>query len=145
MARNLRDQRVSGVLIPRAAAYVVDFVVIAILAWVASIGVGILGVVTFGYGWMLWSVVWIVTAMAYAALTIGGRMQATFGMRACGLMVETSGGARPDGITAAAHCLLFYAAGFTIGLMIINVLFGVLRQDGRMGHDLLTGLIVLRN
>jgi uncharacterized RDD family membrane protein YckC len=83
--------------------------------------------------------------MAYAALTIGGSAQATLGMRACGLMVENKSGGRTDGITAAAHCLLFYVAGFTIGLLIINVLIGILRSDGRMGHDLLTGLIVLRN
>ncbi len=125
-----RGSRAGGVLIPRVAAYAVDFVIIAIIAWVASIGVGILGVLTFGYGWMLWSVVWIVSAMAYAALTIGGRAQATLGMRACGLMVERSDGAPPDGITAAAHCLLFYVATATIGLAVINLLFGVSARTG---------------
>ncbi|MGL4438078.1 MAG: RDD family protein, partial [Bosea sp. (in: a-proteobacteria)] len=66
-------------------------------------------------------------------------------MRVSGVKVERSDGGPPDGITAAAHCLLFYAATFTIGLLVLNILFGILRSDGRMGHDLLTGLVIVRN
>jgi uncharacterized RDD family membrane protein YckC len=135
----------SGVMVPRLVAYVIDLFIVGLLGLIVTMSVSFLGLVTFGLGWMLFPVVGICTAMAYAAITIGGVNQATIGMRVSGVKVERSDGGPPDGITAAAHCLLFYVATFTVGLLIINILFGVLRSDGRMGHDLLTGLILVRN
>jgi uncharacterized RDD family membrane protein YckC len=107
--------------------------------------VSLLGLITFGLSWLLFPIVGIGTAMAYAAMTIGGRNQATIGMRVTGLHVERYNGGAPDGITAAARCLLFYAATFTVALLALTIGIGILRSDGRMGHDLLTGLIVMRN
>jgi uncharacterized RDD family membrane protein YckC len=78
-------------------------------------------------------------------MTIGGPNQATIGMRVTGVHVELYNGGAPDGITAAAHCLLFYAATFTVALLLLTIGIGILRSDGRMGHDLLTGLIVVKN
>lgn len=137
--------RTEGVLVSRTVAYIMDFVIVAGLVLIASFGVALLGAVTFGLGWMLFPIVGVGVAMAYAALTIGGPRQATFGMRAARVRVERADGYPPDGITAAAHALLFYVAAFTLGLFIVNVLFGVFRRDGRMGHDLLTGLVVVRD
>jgi uncharacterized RDD family membrane protein YckC len=137
--------RTDGVLAPRFVSYVVDICIVAILGLIVSFGVSLLGLLTFGLGWMLFPIVGICTAMAYAAITIGGVNQATIGMRVSGLKVEHPNGAPPDGITAAAHCLLFYVATFTVGLLVVNLLIGFLRADGRMGHDLLTGLVVVRN
>ena len=143
--RAVQGRSTDGVLLSRAVAYLVDIVIIAGLGLIASLGIALLGLITFGLGWMLFPIVGVGVAMAYAALTIGGPRQATLGMRAAGARVERVDGYPPDGITAAAHALLFYVAMFTLGLFLINVLFGVFRADGRMGHDLLTGLIVVRN
>lgn len=134
----------SGVLVPRFVAYIVDVFIVAVLSLIVSMSVSFLGLITFGLGWMLFPIVGICTAMAYAAITIGGSKQATIGMGVSGLKVWRSDGGAPDGITAAAHCLLFYVATFTIGLLVLNLLFGMFRSDGRMGHDLLTGLVVAR-
>jgi uncharacterized RDD family membrane protein YckC len=135
----------SGVLGGRLVAYLVDLFIVALIGLVVSMSVSFLGLITFGIGWMLFPVVGICTAMAYAAITIGGPAQATIGMRVSGLKVERSNGDPPDGIAAAAHCLLFYVATFTAGLLILTILIGMGRSDSRMGHDLLTGLIVVRD
>lgn len=134
----------SGVIVPRFVAYIIDLFIVAVLSLFVSLIVSFLGLLTFGLGWMLFPIVGICTAMAYAAVTIGGRHQATVGMKVSGIRVERVDGQRPDGITAAAHCLLFYVATFTVGLLVLNLLFGLLRADRRMGHDLLTGLVLVR-
>jgi uncharacterized RDD family membrane protein YckC len=136
----------SGVLSGRLVAYVIDVVFVALLALFASMGVAFLGIVTFGVGWMLFPAVGICTAMAYAALTIGGPRQATWGMRVSGVHVERAdAAAAPDGLTAAAHCLLFYVASLTVALWLLTIVIGIIRSDRRMGHDLLTGLILVRD
>lgn len=134
----------SGVLVPRLVAYVIDLFIVGLLGLIVAMSISFLGLVTFGLGWMLFPVVGICTTMAYAAITIGGVNQATIGMRVSGVKVERADGGPPDGITASAHCLLFYVATFTVGLWLLTLLFGVLRSDGRMGHDLLTGLVIVR-
>lgn len=136
----------SGVFAGRLIAYVIDIVFVALLALIASMGVTFLGLVTFGIAWMLFPAVGICTAMAYAALTIGGPRQATWGMRVSGIHVERVDGAGPpEGLTAAAHCLLFYVASLTVALWVLTILIGLFRGDGRMGHDLLTGLMLVRD
>lgn len=139
------EHNTAGVLLPRFCAYVIDLSLVGLLVLVAVIAVSVLGVLTFGFGWMLFPIVGIGTAMAYAAITIGGRHQATIGMRVCGLRVTRFNGGAADGITAAAHCLLFYAATLTMGLLLLTIIIGIVRRDGRMGHDLLTGLVLVRD
>ena len=144
--RNLSHAgRTGGVLLPRLVAYVIDVFIVGIIGLIVAMSVSFLGLITFGIGWMLFPIVGICTAMAYAAITIGGVRQATIGMRVSGIRVERSDGGAPDGITAAAHCLLFYVATFTVGLFLLTLVIGVLRRDGRMGHDLLTGLVLVRD
>ncbi len=137
--------RTDGVLGVRLVAYIIDIVVIGMLTLLAGMAVTFLGLITFGIGWALFPVLGIGTAMAYAAITLGGEKQATLGMRVCGVRGARADGGMVDGLTAAAHCLLFYVATFTIGLLILDVVIGMMRSDGRMGHDLLTGLVFVRN
>ena len=134
-----------GILMPRLVAYVIDLFIVGVISLLAWMIVGFLGLLTFGIGWLLFPIVGICSAMAYAAITIGGPRQATIGMRVSSISVDRSDGSPPDGITAAAHCLLFYVATFTIGLLALTVAIGMLRSDGRMGHDLLTGLVLVRD
>ena len=140
-----QPRRTVGVLAPRLVAYVIDLFIVGLIGLIVWMSVSFLGLITFGIGWMLFPIVGICTAMAYAAITIGGVRQATIGMRVSGIRVERSDGGAPDGITAAAHCLLFYVATFTVGLYLLTLVIGVLRRDGRMGHDLLTGLVLIRD
>ena len=55
----------------------------------------------------------------------------------------TTGG--PVGVlTAAVHALLFYVAAGTLVLWLFDLFLGLARSDRRLGHDLLTGIIVVR-
>ena len=114
------------------------------LGWLVVFLLGVLGIVTFGATWLLIPIATVATALGYAALTIGGRKQSTWGMRVAGLRVETASGGRPDGLAAAVHALLFYVAAGTFLLWLVDVACGFAREDRRMGHDLLTGLVIVR-
>ncbi len=140
-----RESPTDGIMMPRLVAYVIDLFIIAAITLLVGMVVTFLGLLTFGIGWMLFPIVGIGSAMAYAGITIGGPRQATIGMRVTGISVDRNDGSPPNGITAAAHCLLFYVATFTVGLLALNILIGLFRSDGRMGHDLLTGLVFVRN
>lgn len=138
------DPSVDGVMGGRVMAWIVDFLIVSVLTWIVFTALGILGFLTFGLTWLLIPLCAVGTLLAYAAITIGGAKQATIGMRMAGLKVERAVGGAPDGLSAAVHALLFYVAAGTIGLWIATVAIGFLRSDKRMGHDLLTGLVVVR-
>ena len=137
-------QDVSGVLGSRIFAWIGDIIVLFILGSIIYFALFLLGIVTFGAAWLLIPIASVATALGYAALTIGGPRQATWGMRMAGLRVETATGGRPDGLAAAVHALLFYVAASTVGLWVLDILCGIVRSDRRLGHDLLTGLVVVR-
>jgi uncharacterized RDD family membrane protein YckC len=137
-------QDVSGVLGSRLFAWIGDIIILSILGAFIFVLLLILGVVTFGATWLLIPIATVATGLGYAALTIGGPRQSTWGMRMAGLKVETVNGGRPDGLAAAVHALLFYVAAGTVGLWVLDILCGFARSDRRMGHDLLTGLVVVR-
>ena len=137
-------QDVSGVLGSRLFAWIGDIIVLTILGALVFVMLLVMGLVTFGATWLLIPIATVATALGYAALTIGGPRQSTWGMRMAGLKVETADGGRPDGLAAAVHALLFYVAAGTVGLWVLDILCGFARADRRLGHDLLTGLVVVR-
>jgi uncharacterized RDD family membrane protein YckC len=134
-----------GVLGRRFLAYLIDLVIIAILMALLWIVIALFGVITFGFGWALFALLPL-TAIAYNALTIGGVKQATVGMRATGIRVvdALNGGPVPI-VTAAVHALLFYVAASTFVLWALDILIGMVRNDSRLGHDILTGVILIRS
>lgn len=135
---------VDGVMGGRVMAWIVDFVIVSMLTFVIVAILGVLGLFTFLLTWALIPVAAIGTLLAYSAITVGGPRQATIGMRMAGVRIERALGGRPDALAAAVHALLFYMSVGTIGLWFLNVVIGFLRRDKRMGHDILTGLVVIR-
>ena len=135
---------VRGSLGARFCAYLLDIVFIfgfSVLLWLA---IAFIGLVTFGLGWTLFAVL-PASGILYSAVTVGGRRQSTLGMRMMGLRVVAPESGRPvDVLTAAVHALLFYVAISTFLLWFVDVLFGLVRGDRRLGHDLLLGLAVAR-
>ena len=128
----------------RFVAYLLDIGFIFAFTAILATAIAVLGVVTFGFGWTLFAVL-PASGIIYSAITVGGRRQSTFGMRMMGLrVVAPESGARVDVITAAVHALLFYVAISTFLLWCVDLLFGVLRADRRLGHDVMVGLAVLR-
>jgi len=117
---------------------------IALFSLGLSIFIAFIGLLTFGLGWGLFAIL-PASAIIYNAITIGGPRQSTIGMRMMGLRVvgATTGG--PVGmLTAAVHALLFYLAAGTFVLWLFDLFLGFARSDGRLGHDLLTGVVLVR-
>lgn len=134
-----------GALGRRFVAYALDLLIIFGLTLMLGVAVLVLGFLTFGAAWMLFAILVPGTAILYAAVTVGGPNQGTVGMRFAGIrMVEASRGGSLDMLTAGVHALLFYVAAGTFVLLVIDILVGVARRDGRMGHDLLVGAVAIR-
>lgn len=138
--------RTDGVLGRRFFAYLIDILVIFGLIAILAIVIFLFGIVTLTLGWWLYALLFPpAVAIVYNALTIGGRAQSTIGMRMMGLKVVDAGSGGPvDKITAAVHALLFYLAAGTFVLWAIDIVIGMTRSDRRLGHDLLTGVTLIR-
>lgn len=132
-----------GVLGGRLIAYLVDLCVIAVLTVVLSIMIAVLGVFTLGLAWFLFPLL-AATGVLYSMVTVGGSKQSTIGMRLFGLKVVDTAGRRVDPIIAGAHALFFYVAAGTLLVLLLDILVGLLRDDRRLLHDLLTGVVVIR-
>jgi uncharacterized RDD family membrane protein YckC len=106
--------------------------------------IAILGVINFGFGWVLFALLPL-TAIVYNAVTISGPGRGTIGMRAVDLQViDAATGGRAPMLNAAVHALLFYVAATTLLLWAVDVIIGMARDDRRVGHDILSGLLVIR-
>ena len=138
--------RIEGVLSRRFFAYLVDVLIVFGLVALLAIAIFIIGIVTFTLGWGLYALLFPpLIAIVYNAVTIGGPTQGTVGMRMMGLRVVDAGSGGPvDKITAAVHALLFYLAAGTFILLAVDIFVGMTRQDRRLGHDLLTGTMLVR-
>jgi uncharacterized RDD family membrane protein YckC len=131
----------------RLFGYLIDIVVLFFLGALLAVAISILGVLTLGLGWLLFPILGIPVAVLYNAITISGSSQATIGMRMAGLRVlDATTGGRVSFIAAAVHALLFYVFIASAGLLLaIDILFGLVRSDRRMGRDLLTNVVLVRD
>jgi len=126
----------------RTIAYLLDILFILGFTTLLTLLITVIGIVTFGLGWTLFAVL-PASGIIYSAITVGGRRQSTLGQRMMGLrVVAPESGAPVDLITAAVHALLFYVAVSTFLLWCVDLAFGLVRSDRRLGHDLLLGLAV---
>ena len=133
-----------GVLSRRMFGYLFDLVMIGFLALILALFIGFIGLLTLGLGWSLFAVLPF-TGIIYSAITLGGPHQATIGMRMMGVRaMDAATGGPVDRLTAAVHALLFYLAAGTFVLWAIDIVVGMMRPDRRLGHDLLTGVTLVR-
>jgi uncharacterized RDD family membrane protein YckC len=140
----LDPRATEGTIGRRFWAYLIDIVVIACLMTLLWVAIAFIGLITLGFGWGLFALLPL-TAIVYNALTIGGPAQATIGMRVAGIrVVDAVTGGRVSMVIAAVHALLFYVAASTFVLWAIDVIIGLARDDRRFGHDLVTGVVLLR-
>ena len=128
----------------RTVAYLLDILFILGFTALLWLAIALVGVVTFGLGWVLFAIL-PASGVIYSAITVGGSRQSTLGMRMMGLRVVAPESGRPvDFVTAAVHALLFYVAISTFLLWFLDLAFGLVRSDRRLGHDVLLGLAVVR-
>lgn len=132
----------SGVLSRRVFAFIIDYMLILLLCIPASIVVFFLGIITLGLGFMLYPALFVITALIYFGLTLGGRSQASPGMRAAGIALVRLDGRRLDFLTAVVHMVLFWVLNSILTPLIL--LAGLFVDRSRLVHDLLLGTVVVR-
>ena len=143
ISSRLDDARVyDGVRTRRILACVVDYLIVGLLTIPFAILVLVLGLLTLGLGWMLFSVLVPAVAALYIWNTLGGPNQATVGMKMMGIRLDRLDGGRIDGLTAVAHTVLFWAGNVILTPLVLLVTLFSDRK--RALHDLLLGTVVTR-
>lgn len=132
----------SGVLSRRIFAFILDYVIVALLCVPAAIVVFFLGVLTLGLGFFLYPVLFVIVAGLYFGLTLGGPHQASLGMRAMGLAMVRVDGRPLDFLIAIVHLALFWILNSVLTPLIL--LAGLFIERSRLIHDLLLGTVVIR-
>ena len=132
-----------GVRTRRIFAFCLDYLIVALLLIPFAILVLVLGLLTFGLGWMLFAVLGPAVALIYVWSTLGGPNQATVGMRAMGIRLERLDGQPVDGMLAIVHSVLFWAANVVLTPLILLV--SLFADRKRTLHDLLLGTVVARS
>jgi uncharacterized RDD family membrane protein YckC len=137
-----RPELYYGVRTRRILAFLVDAAVIFFLMVLASVVVAVLGLFTFGLGWLLFPLIWPFVAILYTMFTLGGPSSATPGMRVTGVEMRTWYGAPMYPALALAH-----AIGFWLSVTILTpliLLISLFERRKRLLHDILLGTIVVR-
>lgn len=135
-------ERYEGVRSRRMFAFLIDVAVILSLMLVASMIIAVLGVFTFGLGWLLFPLVWPVVAVLYEVLTKGGLASATPGMRFLGIELRTADGERLNYPMALLHSLGFWFSVTLLTPVILVVALFTPRKQ--LLHDLLLGTVAVR-
>ncbi len=140
----LDDLRVyEGVLSRRIMAFIIDYLLVALMMVPFGILVFVLGIVTLGLGWALFSVLFPAVALIYVWNTLGGPNQATVGMRVMDIRLERLDGRPMDGLVAVVHTVLFWAGNVLLTPLILLATLFLERK--RTVHDLLLGTVVTRS
>lgn len=132
-----------GVRTRRIFAFLLDYVIVLLLLIPFGIVVFLLGLLTFGLGWGLFGILAPLVAIIYVWNTLGGRNQATLGMRAVGIRLDRLDGKPIDGLLAVVHSVLFWAGNVILTPLILLVTLFSDRK--RTLHDLLLGTVVTRS
>lgn len=132
-----------GVLSRRIMAFIIDYMLVALISVPVAILVFLLGIVTLGLAWFLFSILFPGVALIYVWNTLGGKEQATLGMRAMNIRLERIDGAPVDGLVAVIHTVLFWAGNVLLTPLILLATLFLSRK--RTIHDLLLGTVVIRS
>ena len=131
-----------GVRTKRILALVIDWVIVLGLCVPVALVIFILGIATFGLGFLLYGAMFPAIALCYTGYTMGGPEQATVGMRLNDIHVEQLNGKPVDFATAIAHAFLFWASIVIATPLVLAV--ALFNDEKRTLHDLLTGTIIKR-
>jgi len=132
----------SGVLSRRVFAFIIDYLLVALLWIPAAVVVFFIGVITLGLGFMLYPVLFLLVAAVYFGLSLGGPSQATPGMKAMGIAMVRVDGQKIDFMTAMVHLVLFWIINSVLTPLILLV--GLFTDRSRLVHDLLIGTAAVR-
>ncbi len=130
-----------GVLIRRVIAWVIDLIVIGVLAAGLGITIWMIGLATLGLGWGMMAVLPFVPAL-YHGLSLLGPTSATAGQQLCGLIVRRNDDLGPPTPPQVAIAVgVYYITWALSGILLIVALF---TTRARTLHDMASGLVVVR-
>ncbi|MBO0142327.1 RDD family protein [Agrobacterium sp. Ap1] len=132
----------SGVLSRRVFAFILDYLIVLLLCIPAAVIVFFLGIITLGLGFMLYPALFVIVALLYFGMTLGGPSQASPGMRAMGITLMRTDGRRLDFMTAMVHTVLFWLINSILTPLILLV--GLFTERSRLVHDMLLGTVIVR-
>ncbi|SFB50159.1 Uncharacterized membrane protein YckC, RDD family [Rhizobium sp. NFR07] len=132
----------SGVLSRRVFAFILDYLIVLLLCIPAAVIVFFLGILTLGLGFMLYPALFVIVALLYFGMTLGGPSQASPGMRAMGITLMRTDGHRMDFMTAVVHTVLFWVINSFLTPLILLV--GLFTERSRLVHDMLLGTVIAR-
>jgi uncharacterized RDD family membrane protein YckC len=130
-----------GVLLRRFCAFLIDAVLIGVLGWAVAITIFLFGILTLGIGWLMFHIVPLLPFLYYTLL-VGGR-GATPGQRIFGLSVRRDIDLGPPNFVQAFVWTLLLWVSFVLAC--IPFAMALVGPRHRAGHDLLSGLVVVRN
>lgn len=133
----------SGVLSRRIFAFIVDYIIVALLCIPAGVVLFFISLATFGLGFLLYPALFVIVAGLYFGLTVGGPAQASLGMRAVGITMRRVDGQRIEFLTAIVHLALFWILNSVLTPLVLLV--GLFTERSRLLHDLLIGTVTVRN
>lgn len=136
-----QPQLFDGVLGRRAVAFLIDFIIVCVIALAAYVVLFVAGFLTFGLAWLLFGIAFPAIALGYSAVTFGSRASATLGMRMMGLEARMWYGDRLHALIGAFHTLAFYfAVSILTPLVLLVPLFN---ERKRCLHDFVCGTVVI--
>jgi uncharacterized RDD family membrane protein YckC len=142
----LQPEYFEGVLARRMIAFMIDLAIIMVPVVFAWIFIFFFGIVTLGFGWLLFHLVPLGTAvwaLCYCGATMGGPHSATIGMRTVDLEVRTWYGAPCYFLLGAVHALVFWLTISALTPLVLVV--GLLNDRRRLLHDFALGTVVINN
>jgi uncharacterized RDD family membrane protein YckC len=135
-----------GVLPRRIIAFCIDVVIIMAPVIAATVFIFLLGLLTFGLGWLLFwllSPATIIWALLYYGYTLGSRSSATIGMRTMDLELRTWYGAPCYFVLGAVHPILFWLSVSALTPFVLLVAF--FGERHRLLHDIVLGVVMINS
>ncbi len=130
-----------GVLARRFLAFLVDVLLIGVFGWVVAFGILLFGILTLGLGWLMFHIIPLLPFIYYTLLIAGSG--ATPGQRLFGLAVRQDIDLSPPTLAQAFVWTLLLWLSFVLAC--VPFALALVGPRHRAGHDLLSGLVVIRN
>lgn len=131
-----------GVRTRRVLAFFIDYAIVLALCVPVAVLIFFIGIFTLGLGFFLYPILFLLVAIPYIGLSLGGQKQATPGMRMMGLRIARLDGRPVDFMLAVVHGVLFWALN---AVLTPFILLATLVLDRKQTvHDWLLGTVVIR-
>jgi uncharacterized RDD family membrane protein YckC len=141
---NVADvDRLDNVRTSRVLAFLVDAAAILVLMGISYAVVFVLGVLTFGLGWLLFFIVWPAVALLYYFFTLS-QTGSTPGMNLFAVELRETDGNRLHPIIGLVHPALFWFMAGIFPLLLISIVVSLVDDRKRMLHDIVLRTVMVR-